>query len=123
MKTFTIQCEYPALYRNEVTVEAEDPVAACRTAIDVAGQSAAWKAQDCERPTYVVALVEGADVDPWVLTPEGADASVLPVPGCSRMWRGSRATPRPRARTWFSSSASCSMPSVMMAGCGSTRRR
>ena len=81
MKTFTVQCEYPALYRNEVTVEAEDPAAACRAAIYIAGQSAAWKAHDCERPTYVVALAEGADVDPWGLTPEGADASVLPVPG------------------------------------------
>jgi hypothetical protein len=81
MKTFTVQCEYPALYRNEVTVEAEDPVAACRAAIDVAGQSDAWKAHDSERPTYVVAMAEGADVDPWSLTSEGADASVLPVPG------------------------------------------
>ncbi len=81
MKTFTVQCEYPALYRNEVTVEAEDPVAACRAAIDVASESGAWKAHDRERPTYVVALAEGADVDPWGLTPEGADASILPVPG------------------------------------------
>ena len=31
--------------------------------------------------TYVVALAEGADVEPWGLTPEGADASILPVPG------------------------------------------
>lgn len=77
----TVQCEYPALYRNEVTVEAENAVAACRAAIDVAGQSDAWKAYDCERPTYVVALAEGANVDPWGLTPEGADASILPVPG------------------------------------------
>jgi len=81
MKTFTVLCEYPALYRNEVTVEAEDLAAACRTAIDVAGQSDAWKSHDCERPTYVVALAEGADVDPWRLTPEGTDASTLPVPG------------------------------------------
>ena len=81
MKTYTVQCEYPALYRNEVTVEAEDPVAACRAAIDVASQSDAWKAHDCEQPTYVVAMAEGADVDPWGLTPEGAGASVLPVPG------------------------------------------
>ena len=80
MKTFTVRCEYPALYRNEVTVGAEDPVAACRAAIDVAGQSGAWKAHDCERQTYVVALAEGADVDPWELTPEGADASVFSVP-------------------------------------------
>lgn len=81
MRTYTVHCEYPALYRSEVTVEAENPVAACRAAIDVASQSDAWKGHDCERPTYIVALAEGADVDPWGLTPEGADASVLPVPG------------------------------------------
>lgn len=55
---------YPGLYRNEVTVEAEDLAVACRTAIDAASQSDAWKGHDCERPTYVVALAEGADVDP-----------------------------------------------------------
>ena len=38
MKTSTVQCEYPALYRTEVTVEAENAVAACRAAIDVASQ-------------------------------------------------------------------------------------
>ena len=81
MKTFTVQCEYPALYRSEVTVEGQDPVVACRTAIDAAGQSDAWKAHDSERLTYVVAMAEGADVDPWGLTPEGADASLVPVLG------------------------------------------
>ncbi len=81
MKTFTVQCEYPALYRSEVTVEAEDPVAACRAAIDLSGQSDAWKGLDWEQPSYVVALAQGADVDPWQRTPEGADTSVLPVPG------------------------------------------
>ena len=81
MKTFTVQCEYPALYRAEVTVEAEDAVGACRAAIDVANQSDAWKSLDWEQPSYVVALTLGEGVDPWRRTPEGADASVLPVPG------------------------------------------
>lgn len=71
IKTFTVQCEYPELYRSKVTVEAEDPVAACGAAIDAASQSDAWKSHDCERPTCVVALAERADVDPWGLTPEG----------------------------------------------------
>lgn len=81
MKTFTVHCEYPALHRAEVTVEAEDAVAACRAAIDVANQSDAWKSLDWEQPSYVVALTFGEGVDPWRRTPEGADASVLPVPG------------------------------------------
>ena len=81
MNTFTVQREYPALYRTEVTFEAEDVAAACRAATDVANQSDTWEAHDCERPTYVVAMAKGADVDPWRLTPEGADASVLPVTG------------------------------------------
>src|SRR3546814_5905301 len=33
MTTFTVHCEYPLVYRAEVTVEAEDAVSACRTAI------------------------------------------------------------------------------------------
>ncbi len=81
MKSYTVHCEYPALHRCEVTVEAADPVAACRAAIDAANHSDAWKGLDWEQPTYVSALVQGTDVDPWRRTPEGADASVLPLPG------------------------------------------
>lgn len=81
MKTFTVQCEYPALCRSEVTVEAEDAVAACRAALDTANQSDTWKHLDWEQPSYVVALAQGADVDPWQRTPEGGDASALPVSG------------------------------------------
>jgi len=39
MKTFTVHCESPALYRCETTVQAEDAVGACRAAIDSANQS------------------------------------------------------------------------------------
>lgn len=81
MKTFTVHCEYPLLYRAEVTVEAEDPVSACRAAILSANETDAWKALDWEQRTYVSALAEGAGTDPWRLLPDGADASVLPVPG------------------------------------------
>ena len=45
MKTFTVHCEYPVVYR-----------------------------------TYVTAIAEGADVDPWRLVHDGGDTSVLPVP-------------------------------------------
>ena len=84
MKTFTVQCEYPLLYRNEIQVAAENAVAACRAAIDIANLSDVWKALDSEQPTYVAALVEGADIDPWQRTSDGADASRLPVPGLFR---------------------------------------
>ena len=57
------------------------PSPACRAAIDVANQSDAWKSLDWQQLSYVVALAQGTDVDPWQLTPEGADGSVLPVPG------------------------------------------
>ena len=80
MPTFTVQCEYPALYRTTVTVEAQDTAAACRAAIDTAGQTDAWKGIDHEQPTYIVALAEGDDVDPWTLDPTGADASTIPIP-------------------------------------------
>ena len=39
MKPFTVQCEYSAHHRFETTVEAEDPIAACRAAVDLANQS------------------------------------------------------------------------------------
>ena len=81
MKTFTVHCEYPALYRCEITVQAEDTVGACRAAIDSANQSDSWKGLDWEQTTYVVALAQGEDIDPWRRTPEGADESILPVPG------------------------------------------
>ena len=80
MTTFTVYCEYPLIYRAEVTVEAEDAVSACRTAILSANETDAWKALDWEQRTYVSALAAGADVDPWRAVPDGEDSSVLPVP-------------------------------------------
>ena len=81
MKTFTVHCEYPAHYRAEITVEAEDVVSACRSAIDASHTTDGWKSLDTEHPTYVSAIAEGANVDPWRFVPNGGDASVLPVPG------------------------------------------
>ena len=81
MKPYTVQCEYPALYRSDVTVEAEDPVAACRPAIDLANRSDTWRSLDWEQPYYVVALAQGIDIDLRRRSPEGADTSTLPVPG------------------------------------------
>ncbi len=80
MKTFTVHCEYPAHYRAEITVEAGDLVGACRAAIDASHKADGWKSLDTEHPTYVTAIAEGTDIDPWRCPPEGADTSVLPVP-------------------------------------------
>ncbi len=55
MKTFTVHSEYPAHYRAEITVEAEDVVSACRSAIDASHTTDGWKSLDTEHPTYVSA--------------------------------------------------------------------
>jgi hypothetical protein len=69
---------YRATY--PVTVKAEDAVSACRTAILSANQTDTWTALKPEQRTDVSALAEGAGVDPWRFSPDGADTSVLPVP-------------------------------------------
>lgn len=81
MKTFSVHCEYPAFYRIEVTVEAEDSVDACRTALAAANASDGWTALDWEQPAHVTAITEGTGIDPWRRTPDGAEPSILPVPG------------------------------------------
>lgn len=113
MKPFTVQCEYSAHHCFETTVEAEDLIAACRAAIELANDSSDWRSHCGPTPSYVVALAPGVDVDPWRDTLEEADASVLPVPGPNH---GSWVMPRSGARTWFSRSASSSTRSVMTGG-------
>lgn len=81
MQAFTVECEYSAPYRFITTVEAEDPIAACRAAVDEANGSIDWTSHSAPTPSYVVALARGAGVYPWASITEGADASVLPVPG------------------------------------------
>jgi hypothetical protein len=80
MKTFTVHCDNAVHYRAEITVEAEDIVSACRAAIDAAHTADGWRSLDTGSPVYVAAIAEGADIDPWRLSPSGADASVLAVP-------------------------------------------
>jgi hypothetical protein len=57
MKTFTVHCEYPAHYRAEITVEAEDVVSACRSAIDASHTTDGWKSLDTEHPTWPLCIV------------------------------------------------------------------
>lgn len=49
--------------------------------VDASHTTDGWKSLDTEHPTYVSAIAEGVDVDPWRFVPDGGDASVLPVPG------------------------------------------
>lgn len=80
MTKFTVQCETLAPYRNTVVVEAADLVTACRKGIDEAGQDDGWKSVTCDQSTYIVAIAQGDDIDPWTLDAVGAEASVIPVP-------------------------------------------
>ena len=81
MKGYVLHQPYSTYHRAEITVEAEDVVSACRSAIDTSHTTDGWTSLDTEHPTYVSTIAEGADVDPWRFVPDGGDASVLPVPG------------------------------------------
>lgn len=75
MKTWTVQCGYAAYYANTVVVEAETLDAALEKAIEQANDDPCWKALDHCGPTFVDAVAEGVDADPW----QGL-ASAIPVP-------------------------------------------
>jgi hypothetical protein len=98
--------EYPAYYRAEITVEAEDVVGACRSAIDASHMTDGWKSLDTEHPTYVSAIAEGVDVDPWRFVLDGGDASVLPIPGVFSEVAACTGYAAPGARIWSTRSAS-----------------
>lgn len=119
----TAQFGHPALGRSDVTVEAEDPVAACRTAIDLANRSAAWRGLDWKQPSCVVALAQGADVDLWQRTPGGADTSALPVPGRFTDVASLAGYAATRGEDLVLQLRIMLDASVPTAGCGSTRRR
>ena len=73
--------EYPAHYRAEITIEAEDVVSACRSACRCVSYG-----RRVEEPRYGAShlcqlVAEGVAVDPWRFVSDGGDASVLPVPG------------------------------------------
>ena len=74
-RLFTVQCGFASYFSNTVVVEAADVDAACRLAVEIANQSDGWKAIDHCGPTFVDAVAEGEDADPWMIR-----GSVLPVP-------------------------------------------
>lgn len=73
-RQFTVQCGYNAHYSNTVTVEAGTLDEALEKAVAAANQDAdGWRSTDHCSATFVDAVCEGADAEPW-----GEDA--LPVP-------------------------------------------
>jgi hypothetical protein len=77
MPFWTVQCGYAAYYANTVTVEADTLDDALDMAITAANEDASWKSLDHCGPTFIDAVAEGVDVDPW-----RDHVSVLPVPEC-----------------------------------------
>ena len=65
MTHYTVCCGYASHYHNTVTVEADTLDAALEKAIEQAGDDPHWKSADYCGPTFVEALAEGMDADPW----------------------------------------------------------
>lgn len=75
MTTYTVQCGYAAYYANTVEADAECLEAALDRAIEKANDDPHWRALDHCGPTFIDAVAEGADADPW-----SGLASALAVP-------------------------------------------
>ena len=73
MTYFTVCCGYASHYHNTVPVEADTLDAALEKAIEQAGDDPHWKSVDQASQTFVEALAESMDTDPWGDT-------ALPVP-------------------------------------------
>ena len=65
MTHYTVCCCYASHYHNTVTVEADSLDEALEMAIEQAGDDLHWKSADYCGPTFVEALAEGVDADPW----------------------------------------------------------
>jgi len=75
MTAWTVQCGTVVYYANTVTVEADTLEEALEKAIKTANAESGWERLDECGFTFIDAVAEGADVDPW-----RDFASVLPVP-------------------------------------------
>ena len=74
MTWYTAQAGYAGYYGNTVTVEADTLDEALEKAIELANEDPGWKSVDHCGPTYIEAVCEGGDADPW-----DRDAT-LPIP-------------------------------------------
>ena len=65
MTHYTVCCGYASHYHNTVTVKADTLDAALARAIEQAGDDPHWKSIDQASQTFVEALAEGEEADPW----------------------------------------------------------
>ncbi len=65
MTHYTVCCGYASHYHNTVTVEADTLDEALEKAIEQAGDDPHWKSVDQASQTFVEALAEGEEADPW----------------------------------------------------------
>ena len=65
MTNYTVCCGYASHYHNTVTVEAGTLGEALEKAIEQAGDDPHWKSVDQASQTFVEALAESMDTDPW----------------------------------------------------------
>ena len=65
MTHYTVCCGYAFHYHNTVTAEADTLDEALEKAIEQAGDDPHWKSVDQASQTFVEALAEGMDADPW----------------------------------------------------------
>ena len=65
MNRYTVCCGYASHYHNTVTVEADTLGEALEKAIEQAGDDPHWKSVDQASQTFVDAVAEGMDADPW----------------------------------------------------------
>jgi hypothetical protein len=75
MPFFTVQCSFASYDAKTVVVEAETVEAALDRAIAAANEGDGWFSLDVCGDTFVDAVAEGQDADPWT-----DFASSLPVP-------------------------------------------
>ena len=65
-RPWTVQCSYMSHVANTVTVEADTLEEALEKAIEAANEDpAGWKSTGHVSDSYVDAVCEGADADPW----------------------------------------------------------
>ena len=65
MNRYTVCCGYASHYHNTVTVKADTLGEALEKAIEQAGDDPHWKSVDQASQTFVDAVTEGEDADPW----------------------------------------------------------
>ena len=65
MNHYTVCCGYASHYHNTVTVEADTLDEALEKAIEQAGDDPHWKSADYCGSTFVDAIAEGEEADPW----------------------------------------------------------